>query len=290
MIGTPLLTCGTMLLLGRSFRSSLSIGLALAQIGEFSFIVAALGMKLNVLPPEATQALVATAILSISVNPLLYRSVRAIERWTEKRPRLWNLLTARSKQSSPRAPQADPTLEPRYRAVVVGYGPVGRTLMRLLIENDISPTVIEMNLQTVRWLRTEGIPAVYGDATHLETLKEAGVPTAGSIFLTSSGLTGAQEVVRLARLLNPAVRVVARATYLRERPDLMRAGADAVFAGEGEVALAMTESLLRQLGASPEQIDRERDRVRVELTGQPALIDMMPVQVEAPVSPPPPAG
>jgi CPA2 family monovalent cation:H+ antiporter-2 len=150
--------------------------------------------------------------------------------------------------------------------------------------------VIEMNLQTVRWLRTEGIPAVYGDATHLETLKEAGVPTAGSIFLTSSGLTGAQEVVRLARLLNPAVRVVARATYLRERPDLMRAGADAVFAGEGEVALAMTESLLRQLGASPEQIDRERDRVRVELTGQPALIDMMPVQVEAPVSPPPPAG
>lgn len=289
MVGTPLATCAVILLLGRPFRAALSMGLALAQIGEFSFILATLGTSLKVLPAEATNTLVAVAIVSISVNPLIYRTARSIERRAQRWPKLWTFLNARTKHPGTHVgPRADPNLEPRYRAVVVGYGPVGRTLMRLLIENDISPTIIEMNLETVRWLRAEGIPAVYGDASHLETLKEAGVANAGSMFLTASGLTGAEEVVRLAHTLNPAVRVVARATYLRERPELLRAGADAVFAGEGEVALAMTESLLRQLGASPDQVDRERDRVREELTGQPTLIETMPVQL--PVPPPPSAG
>jgi len=284
MIGTPLTTCATMLLLRRPFRASLAIGLALAQIGEFSFILAALGSSLKVLPTEAMNTLVAVAIVSISVNPLIYRAGSRIERWAQRRPKLWKLLNARTKQPGGHSgPDADPTREPQYRAVVVGYGPVGRTLVRLLKENDIEPTVIEMNLETVRRLRADGIPAVYGDASHTETLKEAGVPVAASLFLSSSGLKGAEEVVRVARMLNPGVRVLARATYLRERPELLRAGADAVFAGEGEVALAMTESLLRDLGASAEQIDRERDRVRTELAGVPAA-------TMAPVPPPPPAG
>src|SRR5262249_29635561 len=150
----------------------------------------------------------------------------------------------------------------RYRAVVVGYGPVGRTLVRLLRENGIEPTVIEMNIETVRRLRAQGVRAVYGDAAHRETLQEAGADRAGSLFLTASGLTAAGEVVRLARELNPEVRVLARSAYLRERPELFKAGADIVVAGEGEVALAMAESVLRELGATPDQIDRERDRVR----------------------------
>jgi CPA2 family monovalent cation:H+ antiporter-2 len=109
---------------------------------------------------------------------------------------------------------------------------------------------------------------VYGDATHAETLEEAGVPRAGSLFLTASVLIGADEVVRVAREMNPNLRVLARASYLRERAALFKAGADAVFAGEGEIALAMTESVLRDLGATPEQFDRERERVRTELFGE----------------------
>jgi voltage-gated potassium channel Kch len=82
-------------------------------------------------------------------------------------------------------------------------------------------------------------------------------------------------VIRLARELNPEIRVVARASYLRELPLLRKAGADAVFAGEGEVALTMTEHLLRQLGASGEQIDRERDRIRSELFGAPLTVELL---------------
>jgi monovalent cation:H+ antiporter-2, CPA2 family len=249
-------------------KVALGVSVALAQIGEFSFILAHLGTDLHILPDEATGALVAAAILSITLNPLLYKLIDPAERWLARRPRLWVRLTARSKGRLPGtgpAPEADQA----HRAVVVGYGPVGRTVCRLLRENDIEPTVIELNVEAVRGLRRQGTPAVYGDAAHRDTLKEAGVATAGSLILSSAGMHGSEEVIRLARELNPDVRVLARAAYVRELGPLRKAGAERVFAGEGEVALAMTVTILRELGATAEQIDRERDRVRAELIERP---------------------
>jgi CPA2 family monovalent cation:H+ antiporter-2 len=280
MIGTPLVSCAVVLLLARPLRSALGIGLALGQIGEFSFLVAGLGRSLNALPVEAMNAVVAAAIISISLNPLLYRMAGPIDRWVSRRPRLARRLAARVRlERSHVAAAAVAAAEqagPSHRAIVVGYGPVGQTLSRLLRENGIEPTIVEMNLETVRRLHSEGVHAVYGDATHPETLKEAGVARAATLLLTSSGLKGAGEVVRAARELNPTVRVLARSAYLRERSDLYRAGANAVFAGEGEIALAMSESVLRGLGASAEQIDRERERVRAELFGEPPKTEPAP--------------
>jgi CPA2 family monovalent cation:H+ antiporter-2 len=247
-------------------RVALGVAVALAQIGEFSFILAALGSKLGILPAEASGALVAVSILSITANPLLYKLVDPAEQWLARRPRLWARLVARSKARLPDdgpAPQADPD----HRAVVVGYGPVGRTVCRLLRENDIEPTVIEMNVDAVRRLRDQGVPAVYGDAAHPDTLKAAGVATAAALILSSAGMHRSTEVIRLAQRLNPGVRVFGRTAYVREMAALRACGAEAVFSGEGEVALAMTVALLRSLGATPEQIDRERDRVRAELIG-----------------------
>ncbi len=152
--------------------------------------------------------------------------------------------------------------------MIVGYGPVGKTLTRLLRDNDLEPTVIEMNLDTVHRLRETGIRAVYGDAGHRETLLSAAVDRAGCLILSASGIKNAEEVIRLARELNPQIRVLARTAYLRETAALLKAGTDKAFSGEGEVALAMTESVLRALGAVPETIDRERERVRAELFGE----------------------
>ena len=154
-----------------------------------------------------------------------------------------------------------------HRAVVVGYGPVGQTVTRLLQENNIEPTIIELNRDTVRCLREAGVSAVYGDASHREILQGAGVDSAGSLILSAASLHASAEVIRLARGLNPAIRILARAAYVRESPALHQAGAEYVFSGEGEVALAMTEALLRSLGATPEQIDRERERVHRDLVG-----------------------
>ncbi len=261
LLGTPAAALALVLALGQPLRVAVILALSLSQIGEFSFILADLGRTLGLLTEDATHALVAVAIVSISLNPLLFRLAGPLGAWASRR------LSARPEPAPPRA--ARPAADPRHRAVVVGYGPIGRTVTRLLRDNGVEPTVIEMNLETVQRLRAEGIPAVYGDAAHRETLERAGVARAASLILSASGTWGGGEVVRLARELNPKVRVLARCTYLREGPALRAAGADGVFTGEGEVALAMIESVLRELGATPEQIDRERERLHADLFGGP---------------------
>jgi CPA2 family monovalent cation:H+ antiporter-2 len=157
--------------------------------------------------------------------------------------------------------------DPGHRAVVIGFGPTGRTVVRLLRENGITPTVIELNMDAARGLRQDGIDAVYGDATRVETLQAARVGQAASLILGSAGMANGAEVIRAARGLNPVIRVLARASYVRDVPRLQQAGADRVYAGESEVALAFIEDILETLGATPEQIDRERARARGELAG-----------------------
>lgn len=276
LIGKPLAALAIVVILRQPFRVGLAVAVVLAQIGEFSFIVATLGRSLDAIPEQATSAIIAAAIVSISLNPILYRLVDRLEARAKKSPRLWSWVS-----TPPRVVEAKPGDSPEEepaangRAVVVGYGPVGRTLVRLLRENEIEPTVIELNLETVQRLREDGIRAVYGDATQVETLKQAGTGEATAVILTSAGMTGSAETIRLIREMNAGARVFARANYLREIPALRRTGADAVFAGEGEVALAMTEFVLRQLGASGEQIDRERDRIRDELFGTLLAIEVL---------------
>ena len=149
--------------------------------------------------------------------------------------------------------------------VIVGFGPSGRTLTRLLTDNGIAPTIVALNIDTVRRLRDAGASVVYGDATQEATLRAAGVASAGSLILSAANMAGSTEAIRIARDINPAIRVFARTPHLRDGAALRKAGAHEVFSGEGEVALAMTEALLRQLGATPEQIDRERARARDDL-------------------------
>jgi CPA2 family monovalent cation:H+ antiporter-2 len=265
LIGKPLAALLIVLFLNYPLRVALAVAVALAQIGEFSFILAELGTKLKILDASANSALIAAAIVSISLNPLLYRLVDFMEDRAKRSPRLSKWLSARARLAIGGGEVADGFDESTSCALVVGYGPVGRTLVRMLQENEIKPVVIEMNLETVRRLREEGITAVYGDATHRETMKQAGADRAFALILTSAGMHGSEETIRIARELNPRIRVFARASYLREVPALERAGADMVFSSEGEVAMRMTEFLLEDLGATGEQIDREVDRIRQEL-------------------------
>jgi CPA2 family monovalent cation:H+ antiporter-2 len=288
LVGTPLAALGVVLARGYPLRLAVTVGLSLSQIGEFSFILAVQGRSLGILSEDAVHAVVAVAIVSISVNPLLYRLADPIALWIERRPRARRLLAAFARRPpvppGPRKPAPPPT-DARHRAVIVGYGPIGRTLARLLRENDVEPTVIELNMDSVTRLRAEGKPAVYGDANHPDTLRQAWLERAGTLILSASEFRGGEEVIRVAKEINPDVRILARAAYLRERPALRKAGADVVFAGEGEVALAMTESVLRELGATAEQIDRERERLRADLFGGGAEARPPAVEVSANVVP-----
>jgi CPA2 family monovalent cation:H+ antiporter-2 len=269
MVGKPLIALVVVRVLGYPFKVALAIGVALAQIGEFSFILSTLGRDLGILPPEATNTLVATSIISIVFNPILYRTVPWIEARLSARPRLWTWLNPPLRDKGTDAP-SDRRVDAGRRAVVVGYGPTGRTAVRLLRDNGIEPTVIELNKDTVRELREQGMNAIYGDATRIGTLEASDTDQADTLILTSAGMENAAETIRIARELNPNIRVLARAVYLRDLPEIRKAGADSVFAGEGEVALGLIETILERLGATPEQIDRERERAHRELFGSDA--------------------
>jgi CPA2 family monovalent cation:H+ antiporter-2 len=266
LLGKPLAAVAIVLFLRYPPRVALAVAVALAQIGEFSFILATVGRNVGVIGETSAGALVAAAIISISLNPLLFRLIGPLEE-RAKHWRLWRMLQRREKGPSGQriCGEHDVASSSQDRAVVVGYGPTGSTVARLLRENGIEPVIIDLNPDNLKRLRADGFACAHGDALQRETLKGAGVKQAMALILSSAGMQGSEEVIRHARELNPQIRIIARAGYLRDLPALKRAGADAVFSGEGEVALSMTELILGKLGATPEQIDRERERIRSEL-------------------------
>ena len=247
-IAKPAVALVVILLSKRSPKTALTVAFGLGQIGEFSFVLAALGTHLGILPTAASQSLVAASVVSITVNPLALKLAETLSRRWPARVESSDVTTS---------------VDSPYRAVVVGYGPVGESLTRLLSENGFEPTVIELNHDTFAKLRARGVAAVYGDASQREILERAGVAAAGSLIFTASGSPDA--VIRIAKDLNANLVVLARALYVREVPTLRAAGATEVVSSEGEVALAMVERLLTRLGATAEQLDVARARVRGEV-------------------------
>jgi CPA2 family monovalent cation:H+ antiporter-2 len=257
LVGKPATAALVTWVMKYPLRTTLAVSVSLAQVGEFSFMLVTLGRTLGVVPPEALDVVVATAIISITLNPLAFRSIDPLTR------RLGELRMFRSEPEASEIGTSS-SLDPGGRAIVIGHGPTGRTVTRLLRENGISPTVVELNMNVVRELREQGLSAVYGDASHTDTLVSAGLPHASTLIVSGAD-TGSPGIIQCARSINPTAHIFVRSAYLRDVPPLRQAGAEQVFAGEGEVALAMTEAVLRRLGATPDQIDRERARVREEL-------------------------
>ncbi len=263
MIGKPLIAFLITWVLRYPFATNLAVAVALAQIGEFSFMLSRVGSDLGLLTREAANVLVAVAIVSIVLNPIIYRTIAPIDAWTLAHPRVRRIVD-RSRRADAELVEAS-RVDPAHRAIVVGYGPTGQTITRLLRDNGVEPIVVDLNVDTVRALRDEGVRAVYGDATHRDTLAEAGAGEAANLILTAAGMADGRQTITHAKDLNPAIRVLARAPYLRDVPGLRDAGAETVVSAEGEVALALTEMILQRLGATPDQIDHERERVRSEL-------------------------
>jgi CPA2 family monovalent cation:H+ antiporter-2 len=272
LVGKPLVAFLITWLMRYPLATSLSVAVALAQIGEFSFMLSRVGRDLGLLAADATNVLVAAAIISIVLNPMLFRAIKPVDRWTLAHPRVRRLLD-RSRTLDV-ADEGTVRQDLASRAIVVGYGPTGQTVSRLLRDNGCTPTLIELNVNVVRELREQGVHAVYGDATHRNTLIQAGVAGADYLVLSSAGMGDARETIRNAKELNPSIHVFARTAYLRELPAMRGLGVEVAVSAEGEVGLALAEMILRRLGATPDQIDRERDRVRSEL--QPAAVNANP--------------
>ena len=227
IVGKPLAAFLTVRALGTPTVTALPVAAAFSQVGEFSFILGTVARNLGLVNDTGWDALVAASILSIALNPTIYR-------WAKRRA------TPPVDLSAGGAP-ARVEIDPR-RSILVGYGPVGRIVHRLLTERGADVTVVDVNLETVRELRARGVKAVNGDVLRAGTLDEAGIASAASLVL-SADVEEAAEIVRQARQLNPELRVLARCAHLRDAAALRRAGAAVVAAGEAEVGVALAEAV-----------------------------------------------
>lgn len=245
-------------LLKRPSRMALIVSTSLSQVGEFSFILAALiAGTYKLLPDYAVNVITGTAIITITLNAALYRFVPQLIKVFEDR----GIGVEASDQHVP------PPTEDRHRVILVGYGPCGEILAGILREYDLDIVVVEMNVETVTRLKSQGVPALLGDACQRQILRMAGVEEAQAIIITSSAAP-AKEIASAARGLNPKIGIMAYTTYIRNAKALRRDGAETVFSGEEEVALSMTSYLLRNLGATEEQVTRECREARARLVGE----------------------
>jgi CPA2 family monovalent cation:H+ antiporter-2 len=249
VIGKPLSAFLAVRMLGVPFATAVPVGAAFSQVGEFSFILGSVARGLGLLSDAGWNALVAASIISIALNPTIYR-------WARK---LSTPAPAIAGAASVESPDID-----LKRCILVGYGPVGRIVHRLLSERGASVTVVDLNLDTVRELKAAGVSAIYGDVLRAGTLEEAGVGGAGSLIL-SADVEDAAEIIRQSRMLNPELRVLVRCTHLRDAPALKRAGASVVAAGEAEVGVALAEAVTADDVAPAEEQARRRSAIRGRL-------------------------
>ena len=269
LLAKPLAALVIVLVLGYSVRTALSVAVGLAQIGEFSFILAELGRSLKLLPVEGQSVLVACALLSITLNPFLFKKILPFERWLQRQPTLWRILNARAARLGRDAGLHSRLMAPpqvgQQRAVVVGYGPVGKAVTRILAEFGVQPVIVELNLETVASLKRDGKAAVYGDACRREILKASGIANAAFLVVTLPDLMSRIPVIVAARELNPAVRVIVRARYVGERAMLEEVGASSVCYEEAEAAVSLAGLVLREIGVSEESIRAETEKIRTEM-------------------------
>lgn len=266
LIGKPLAALGIVLGLGYSVRTALVVATGLAQVGEFSFIVADLARRFNVLSLDGQSALIVAAIFSIAMNPLLFRAIEPIESALKRRPALWRRLESRGERRSRALNLATgPPAAGVRRAVIVGYGPVGQTVERLLREAGMETLVIDLNMDTVLAVREKGRKAIYGDASNSEILEAAGVRAAGFLVATLPHSTNRVPLITAARQMNPDLRILVRSRYLTEARDLEEAGANGICIEEEEAAVALAQAVLRETGVATGLPPQMEDRLRREL-------------------------
>lgn len=254
LIVKPIVALGIVLVSGRSLRTGLVVAGGLAQIGEFSFILADAANAVNLMPAAGHDALVGCAILSISLNPWLFQRLLALEPWFQQHPKLYRFLNRRMDRRGEQTNAAESArlADVRGSVVVVGYGPVGRTVARRAAEFGLETVVIDINIDTVLALQAEGKRALYGDASRPGILREAGLARASYLVVSLPDASASVAVITTAREINPGLKVLARARYLADGGSLEQAGADAVCYDEAEAATALAVVLRAHLKAGGE--------------------------------------
>lgn len=252
MVGKTLAAVALVLAFRYPMNSALTVGASLAQIGEFSFILAGLGMALGLLPVEGHSLILAGALISIALNSALFAAIEPVQAWLRVR----SPLARRLEQRDDPLAELPTSVHASFlsgQVVLVGHGRVGRRIAQALDAQRIPYVVAEQNREIVEQLRARNIPAVSGDAADEGVLIQAHIAHARMLVIATPDTFNVRKMVETAKLLNPAIEVVVRTHGDDEAALLTQEQIGKVFIGEQELANGMAGHVLSRLrpGAKP---------------------------------------
>ena len=256
VLGKALVTVLMGFLLPWPAHTTLILAAVLSQIGEFSFILGQEGMSLGLLDRDQYSLILAGSLLSITLNPILFRFVTPAEKWLQGLPAVWRLLDRHQPMPLP----VDESIA--GHVVIVGYGRVGHHIVNLLGQMEIPHLVIDADAARIEELNGRGVPSLYGDAANSEVLTHAGLERARALVVAGPDESASELVVAAARDISPELPIVARATTLDGIDQLAELGAQDVIHPELEGGLEIVRHTLLQLGFPLQEIYRYTDAVR----------------------------
>jgi CPA2 family monovalent cation:H+ antiporter-2 len=234
----------------RSLRVAATVGILLAQVGEFSFVLADQAMRVEILTPAQFQAVLAASVLTMLVTPFLVMSVPPLLlRWGTDAPLLET---------------EDRTSADRGHVVIVGYGLNGRNLARVLRETGIAYRILELNSDTVRTAAREGEPITFGDGTRPAVLQAVGVESAAVVVVAISDSVATRRIASLVRRLNASAALIVRTRFMTEIDELYRLGADEVIPEEFETSVEIFARVLQRFHVPRNVIDLQVELIRNE--------------------------
>lgn len=245
VIGKSLAAMALVLVFRYPLNTALTVAASLAQIGEFSFILAALGISLKLMPAEGMSLILAGALISIALNPLVFAVVKPLGRWVIARSALARRLESRDDPYA-ELPMSTERKFLEGQVVLIGFGRVGKRIAASLDERGIPYVIVEQNREQVEGLRQQGYAAVSGNAAEPGVLIQAHIAHAAMLVVAAPDTLNIRQMVDTARTLNPAIEIVLR-THSEEESRLLRTeNLGTVFFGEEELARGMSRHVLQR--------------------------------------------
>ena len=249
IIGKTLAAMGLVLFFRYPLNTAMTVGASLAQIGEFSFILAGLGLSLKLLSIEGQNLILAGAMISIALNSTLFSLLGPIKRWLGQHAH-WASLLERSSDPLATLPMHIDESYLNQQVVLVGYGEAGQRIATHLIQRHLRLVVIDENREVVNALRQKDIAAVRGNAGEPGVLVQAHIMKAAALIVATPDLTSAPRMIETARLLNPGIAIVMCAETSEDAERLQQDGATAVFSHKQALSEVMTQCVLSALEQS----------------------------------------
>ena len=246
MVGKTIAAMALVLFFRYPINTALTVGASLAQIGEFSFILATLGVSLQLLSLEGQNLILAGALISITLNSFIFSAIEPVQNWIRERSRLARLL---ERSGDPLAMLPDDVSQDylRDQVVIVGHGEVGRRITRTLMAQDIKVVIAEENRDIVESLRAKGIAAVSGHAREPSVLIQAHIQHARLLVLSPMDILDIHKIVDIAKTLNPQIQVLVCAESKEEAEVIRRDEIGEVYFAKEEMAKNMTNHILNQI-------------------------------------------